>query len=57
MWDLESSTELPSLEWMDYSGYKEYDQLFEPFSHQVSILDLIFNEGSNAINFMKSFDK
>lgn len=43
------------VEWMDYSGYKEYDQLFPPFEHGVSILDLIFNEGLNAPKFMKSF--
>lgn len=45
------------VEWMNYNGYKEYDQLFSPFEHGVSILDLIFNEGSNSTKFMKSFDK
>jgi len=43
------------VEWMNYSGYNEYNQLFEPFEHGVSILDLIFNEGPNAKAFMKSF--
>ncbi len=43
------------LEWMDYSGYPEYTQLSESFEHGVSILDLIFNEGPNARDFMKSF--
>ena len=43
------------VEWMDYSGYPEYKQLHEPFEHAVTILDLIFNEGSNATKFMKSF--
>lgn len=43
------------VEWMDYSGYSEYQQLHEPFEHGVTILDLIFNEGPNAKNFMKSF--
>jgi len=43
------------LAYMDYSGYKPYHQLFPPFSHKVSILDLLFNEGPNATNFMKSF--
>lgn len=43
------------VEWMDYSGYPEYQQLSEPFEHSVTILDLIFNEGPNAKNFMKSF--
>lgn len=43
------------VEWMDYSGYPEYQQLYSPFEHGVTILDLIFNEGPNATNFMKSF--
>ncbi|WP_419770588.1 MAG: WbqC family protein [Candidatus Marinarcus sp.] len=43
------------IEWMNYSEYKEYEQLHPPFEHGVSILDLIFNEGSNATKFMKSF--
>lgn len=41
--------------WMDYSDYPEYNQLFPPFEHGVSILDLIFNEGGNTANFMKTF--
>jgi len=43
------------VEWMDYSGYKEYGQLQSPFEHGVTILDLLFNEGPNAIKYMKSF--
>jgi len=43
------------VEWMDYSGYKEYEQLHPPFEHGVSILDLIFNEGVDAKKYMKSF--
>lgn len=43
------------VEWMDYSGYKEYEQLNPPFEHGVTILDLIFNEGQNTRSFMKSF--
>ncbi len=32
--------------WMDYSGYPEYDQQFSPpFIHEVSIIDLILNQG------------
>ena len=41
------------VEWMDYSGYPEYTQLFPPFEHGVSIVDLLFNEGGNAPKFMK----
>lgn len=44
-----------AVEWMDYSGYPEYEQLHQPFEHGVTILDLIFNEGPNATKFMKSF--
>jgi hypothetical protein len=43
------------INYLDYSGYPEYRQLYGAFTHQVSILDLIFNEGSNATKFMKSF--
>lgn len=41
------------LEWMDYSGYAEYPQLFQPFEHGVTILDLIFNMGNEARKYMK----
>jgi len=44
-----------SVSYMDYSGYPEYRQLYPPFESQVSILDLIFNEGPDARNYMKSF--
>lgn len=43
------------VEWMDYSGYPEYDQLFPPFDHYVSIVDLLFNTGPQATDFMLSF--
>ena len=43
------------LKYMDYSSYPEYNQLYKPFVHEVSIIDLIFNEGPNASKFMKSF--
>ncbi|HVM70408.1 MAG TPA: WbqC family protein [Anaerolineales bacterium] len=42
------------LTYMDYSGYPEYLQLYPPFEHKVSILDLIFNEGANARKYFKS---
>lgn len=34
--------------WKDYSSYPEYRQMYSPFSHYVSILDLLFNTGPNA---------
>jgi hypothetical protein len=43
------------LEFIDYSRYPEYHQLYPPFEHQVSIIDLIFNKGPNAKQYMKSF--
>ena len=43
-----------NVEWMDYSGYREYHQLFPPFEHGVSVIDLILNEGENAKNFLQS---
>lgn len=41
------------VEWMDYGGYPIYNQLYSTFEHGVSILDLIFNTGSEAIKYMK----
>jgi len=43
------------VEWMDYSGYPEYKQLYPPFEHGVTILDLLFNAGDSTGNYMKSF--
>ncbi|WP_299219891.1 WbqC family protein [uncultured Aquimarina sp.] len=45
-----------SIEWIDYSGYKEYKQMWEPFEHGVSVLDLIFNKGDEAKTFLKTFN-
>ena len=43
-----------SVEWMDYSNYPVYSQQYEPFEHFVTVLDLIFNEGPNAKNYMRT---
>ena len=40
------------LEYKDYSGYPEYPQLYSPFDHSVSILDLLFNCGSDASHYI-----
>ena len=45
------------LTWVDYDNYLEYTQLWPPFKHGVSIVDLLFNEGPNACSFMKSFNR
>jgi hypothetical protein len=43
--------------WMDYHGYREYHQLHcPPFIHQVSIIDLILNEGPRAKSYLLSGD-
>lgn len=39
----------------DYSGYPEYNQPWPPFSHYVSIIDLIFCEGGESLKYMKKF--
>lgn len=44
-----------TLEFIDYSNYPEYPQLFPPFEPAVSILDLIFNTGPHATSYMRSF--
>ena len=43
------------LDWMDYSGYQEYKQVFEPFHHGVTVLDLIFNLGVDANAYIRSW--
>ncbi|MCE7996146.1 MAG: WbqC family protein [Roseivirga sp.] len=41
-----------NVDWMDYSRYPEYSQINGPFVHAVSILDLIFNTGPKALEYM-----
>jgi hypothetical protein len=41
------------LTWFDYSGYKEYPQLWGDFTHGVSILDLLFNCGKDSSKYMR----
>jgi hypothetical protein len=42
-----------ALTWFDYAGYPEYPQLWGPFVHGVSILDLLFNCGAGAAAYMR----
>ena len=44
-----------NIHYLEYSGYPKYTQLHDDFTHEVSIIDLIFNEGKNATSFMKNF--
>lgn len=46
-----------SVEWASYSNYPEYPQLHGDYVSEVSVLDLIFNLGDNAFQYMKSFQK
>lgn len=43
-----------TLSWFDYTGYPEYPQLWSgEYTHNVSILDLLFNCGQDAPRYMK----
>jgi hypothetical protein len=41
----------------DYSGYPEYPQLFPPFEHTVSIVDLLFNCGPESAAYIWGWRK
>jgi hypothetical protein len=40
------------LEWMDYSHYPEHPQLFPPFEHGVTVIDLLLNTGADAGSYI-----
>jgi hypothetical protein len=42
-----------ALEWMDYSGYPQYEQLHPPFDGAVSIIDMLFMLGARTRSHMK----
>jgi hypothetical protein len=43
-----------AVQWFDYSGYPEYGQQWPyPFTHQVSIVDLLFNCGPTSRAYLK----
>lgn len=44
------------LTWFDYSGYAPYPQIWDEFVHEVTILDLLFNCGKDASQYMKYVD-
>jgi hypothetical protein len=37
----------------DYTGYPEYRQLYPPFVHTVSVIDLVLSEGAEADRYLK----
>ncbi|MFO1348957.1 MAG: WbqC family protein [Pseudomonadales bacterium] len=39
--------------WVNYSGYPEYRQLWGGFTHEVTILDLLFNCGKESRLYMR----
>lgn len=41
------------LRYMEYSGYPAYPQLYPPFAHNVSVIDLLMNAGANAGHFLQ----
>lgn len=41
------------VEWFDYTGYPAYPQLWGGFTHELSILDLLFNCGRESSQHMK----
>jgi hypothetical protein len=41
------------LTWFTYDNYPEYPQLWGEFTHAVTVLDLLFNTGKNAHNYMR----
>lgn len=53
--DLSKAEEMGiKVEWMNYADYPQYSQLYPPFVHNVSVVDLIFNEGPDAYKFFRS---
>lgn len=41
-----------AVEFMDYTGYPEYPQLYPPFEHTVSVIDLLMHTGCDAPRYM-----
>jgi hypothetical protein len=42
-----------TVQYADYHGYPEYPQLYPPFEHAVSAIDLVVNTGPQASAYMK----
>jgi WbqC-like protein len=41
------------LRYADYNGYREYPQLYPPFEHQVSAIDLLVHVGPHARKYLR----
>ena len=42
-----------TVRYADYTGYPEYPQLYPPFEHAVSVIDLLLNAGPGASTYLK----
>ena len=43
-----------AVEWFDYDGYADYPQLWGAFEPRVSVLDLLFNCGPRAAQYLRN---
>jgi hypothetical protein len=43
-----------SVSWAEYEGYPEYPQMYPPFNHFVSIVDLLVSVGGEAASYLKT---
>jgi hypothetical protein len=43
------------LQYFDYTGYPLYEQVYPPFEHSVSVIDLLLNAGTEAPRYMLTF--
>ena len=50
--DLFSSRNI-AISWTDYSNYPMYTQLYGEMVHEVSVIDLIFNNGKESLGYLK----
>lgn len=41
-----------AVRWFHYEGYPEYPQLYGPFEHRVTVLDLLLNTGPDAFRYL-----
>ncbi|ODT82052.1 MAG: hypothetical protein ABS76_09470 [Pelagibacterium sp. SCN 64-44] len=42
-----------TVQWFDYGGYRDYPQPWGEFTHQVSVVDLLFNCGKASADYMR----
>jgi hypothetical protein len=42
-----------ALTYMVYDGYREYEQLYPPFDHRVSVIDMLLHTGPSALGYLE----